>query len=250
MKKALLFLVVAALAWSCGNDDENTPDVTYAVLDFESATVVAGPTAEGENLSSNDNSMEPYGPGLGGYDPEFPNYASYTDAATGLTVGLNVDEGAEAWNTNKPEFYAGGIAPSRWHDMETEGYPNQCSVYAAGGHNGSATFGIVSASGYPKPASMSFADGIQRTVESLWVMNSTWVALYGAEDFAVRIAGFDAMGEPTGEPKEVDLTGLTQWTRVSLSELGKVNRIEFTIDCPDPIAPTYLCIDDVKIIVE
>lgn len=249
MKKLLLLLAVAALTWSCDKDNENAPEVHYAVFDFEDAQVLAGPTAEGENLSSDNNSMEPYGPGLEGYDTGFPNYTSYTDATTGLTIGLNADEGTEPWNTNKPEFYAGGIAPSRWHDMETEGLANQCSVYSTGGHDESATFGIVSASGYPKPAAMSFAEGIERTIESLWVMNSTWVALYGAEEFYVRIAGFDAAGQPTGS-EQFELTGLTQWTKIYLSKLGKVNRIEFIISCPDPMAPAYLCIDDIKFIVK
>lgn len=254
MKRSLLLLAVVALAWSCDNKNENNaPSVQYAVLDFESASIAAGPTSAGENLYSA-ASFSPWGPGIDGYDPAYPNYTSYTDADTGLTVGLNVDEG-ESWSTGNPEFSAGGIAPSRWNDMEGASYLNQCSVYfdqdCKGGRAGSETFGIVYApvdlDGTPRPAVMSFAEGVERTIESMWITNSTYAALSGVGEFVLVVEGFDAGGTSTGK-SEFELTGVRRWVQVPLSKLGKINRLELTVDCPAAMAPTYVCIDDVKVI--
>ncbi len=224
------------MVWSCGKDDESAPEVRYAVLDFENATAVAGPTAYGDNLYSTYEGVK---------------YTGYTDVATGLSMGLNIDEG-ESWSSGQPEFYSGGIAPSRWHDMETNDFTNQCSVYGTGGNGGSATFGIVYApvdlDGTPRPAKMKFADGVERIIESLWIANSTYTALSGVGEFVLVIEGFDAAGESVGT-EQCELTGLTDWHKVGLSGLGMVNRIEFTIDCPALMAPTYVCIDDIKVVV-
>jgi hypothetical protein len=261
MKKLSLLLAVAALAWSCNNDDNNGPAVNYEVLTFESAPIVAGPTAAGENLSSYYSPTEEP-------EPQFAKYTVYTDAKTGLTMGLNIDEG-ESWSTGQPEFYAGGIAPSTHNDMEDHGaenYLNQCSVYYKasnnnGGYNGSKTFGIVYApktmGGEPMPAVMTFAEGVERPIDGLWVTNSTWTALYqaglgaDAEAFTVKVQGFDKEGEIIPAAVETfDLSGVNAWKWVSLAKFGKVNRIEFDVTCADTMAPAYFCIDDVKVIVE
>lgn len=237
-----IYLLGAALATvvlaSCSKDNDE-PTVKYAVLTFESAPMLAGPTEAGENLYSVDYAYPT--------DPDFdgPRFTSYSDTETGITLGINLDQG-QAWSTDNYEFSAGGIAPSRWHDMVTEGYLNQCSVYGEGGHAGSATFGIAFTA---TPAVMSFDEGVERTVESLWLANSTYTALWDtdAAEFLVVVEGFNAAGVSVGT-KEIDMLGVTEWTALSTESLGKVNRLEFTVSCEDVMAPTYFCIDDVRVV--
>ncbi len=243
MKKVLLLAAVAAFVWSCSPDDDG-PEMQYAVLDFEHAPIVAGPTAEGENLLSS----------FGG-----EKYTSYTDPATGLTIALNVDQG-EAWSTGNPEFYSGGIAPSRWNDMQTGSYVNQCSVYYSGpgdngGYNATPTFGIVFApvtfDGTPQPAVMKFAAGVERQIEDMWVMNSTFMMLYdgGKDDFTLLVEGFDKDGVSTGIV-DLEMAGIEEWTELELDTLGEINRLEMTIFCSDPMAPTYVCVDNVRVAIK
>jgi hypothetical protein len=265
MKKTLLLLTVAALAWSCDKDDNNGPVVTYDVLTFENAPIVAGPTAAGENLYSDANPYYAYGPAIEGYDEAFSNYTGYTDSETGLSMAVGIDTGYTG-ATEKPEFWSGGIAPSTHNDMETSGQANQCSVYynapnGNGGHNGSKTFGLVFGS-WNGPVLMSFAEGVERTVEEMWVANSTYTALYqanlgeSAQEMSVEVCAFDKEGNPVVDAQEevvkevVSLTGVTQWKRVSLSKFGKVNSIGFTVVSADSYAPAYFCIDDVKVVAE
>jgi hypothetical protein len=258
MKRITFALAAIVVLAGCG-DDNNKPKYNYAVLDFENAPIVAGPTAKGENLYAADAQFGyAYGPEVAGYDAKYPNYASFTDPNTGLTVGIKDDSGINFWN--------GGIAPSRWHDMEDGTLDNQCSTYYI---PSSPTFGIVHST-----ASMSFAEGVERTIESMMVANSTYAALvmkngdsggfasaltYENKGWLLLTAeGFDAEGESTGTAeyyladfRTASSTGIASgWKLVPLGGLGAVNRVEFSFTGSDSgtyglNTPAYACVDDV-----
>jgi hypothetical protein len=259
MKKLLFIMSAAALMASfagCTKDDgedDNSPSLY--VIDFEDARVadyLAGPTAYGENLYS----------GYSGTNPD--RYYGYDDIATGLYMMVNDPTGS-----GDPDFWNGGIAISRWNDMEAEGFANQCSVYyrdaatGNGGCNGSNTFAV--ATGYNDPvymgdirSSIAFrssatAPARDCVFDHFYVANSTYAALamknggYPATAFAAGdwfklvIEGIDTHGTPTGAV-EVYLADfrtptapgiLTAWTKVDLSPLGRVTALKFDLQSSD-----------------
>ncbi|MCL2561924.1 MAG: DUF4465 domain-containing protein [Rikenellaceae bacterium] len=270
MKKLLFFAAVAVItAVSCNDNNECQPPRTMT-LDFESvpSTYFAGPTAYGQNLYSS------YTPSFSGYDPAFPLYTGYHDAKTDLQMGLNKDEG-EAWSTGAYEFYAGGIAISRWsEDQTTNSFENQCTVFSAtgstdkGGRGGSRTFAVVSVA---QPTSIGFKNAAtEREFESMWVTNTTYTTLTIKNGggpaspleaangwLLLTIEGFRANGASAGvvafylaDFRTAGSAGLVEeWTKVSLLSLGKVNRLEFSITGSDTGAwglntPSYFCFDD------
>jgi hypothetical protein len=241
-------------------------DFNY-VIDFEDPRVVdylAGPTSYGANL----------------YDGHAEQYTGYDDAATGLYMMINEDLWLGGYN-----FWSGGIAISRWNDMLTEGYTNQCSVYYSdpatgkGGHNGSETFAV--AAGYNDPtgwsgqSSISFYDNTQECLfDHFYVANTTYAVLcmerggggarafsYADHDwFKLIIEGFDKSGRSTGTI-DVYLADfrtsaspgiITKWTPVDLSPLGAVTEIKFDLQSSDNGAggmntPAYFCFDDLAL---
>ena len=266
MKKlyALLFGLAALLA-ACDNDDDKSPE--YITFGFEQGTAgsLAGPTAYGDNLYTA-ASWTPYDPSKFGNGADYPAFTSFHDPATGLSFGLPGTGG----------FEQGGVAISQWHDKTDGSFDNQCSVYGDGGNGGSKTFGIVYAAlDQPKPT-ISFktpADG--REIESLWITNSTttvWVMENGNQFtngtlegqngwLMLTIEGFGADGASTGKEdfyladfrESTAAKGIVkEWTKIDLSRLGKVRRLEFSVDGSDKSGkwlntPSYFCIDDIKV---
>ncbi len=272
MKKILLLSALAVLFAACSKDD---PESKTSTLDFESVpeNQKAGPTAEGENL---------YGPdywafaGLPPFTPtnQYPLFHKYTDQATGISFGVPNDGKG---------FSGGGIAPSDFHDTQSHSYTNQCSVFFSqsgngnGGHAGSKMFGIVyEAQGFGTPPALSFPVNEERTIESLWVANSTYTALTierGNEYtnpleetggwFKVTIRGIRLSGASAGSvdfyladfrtPQSPGL--IREWTQISLAGLGDIHKLEFTFSGSDMgdyglNTPSYCCIDDIRVIKE
>ncbi len=255
----------------------STDVFTVTVVTFEGvpSQYLAGPTSYGENLYS-------------GYSGEV--FSSYTDPATKLKLECPYDLGY-----GFSGFAAGGSAISQWNDMTTEGYTNQCSVYykdattGKGGNNGSKTFSIVYAAsgmGPEYPTDIKFNDGAEKTIDHIYISNSTYAVLsmqsgdgfaralsYDTQDwFSVTIIGFDKNGEVVGTPVEYYLADfrtagapgiVLDWHKVDLSSLGKVNRLQFFMNGSndpsnnlDPAnnkgnnnlrTPAYFCMDDVAI---
>lgn len=248
------------MVWSCTKDDSTE----ISVLNFEGigASYLAGPTSYGENLYSY------FGEG---------QITNYYDQTTGLSFGLTA---APPFGdiTAAPvyDFYNGGIVASQWHDMTTAGYLNQCSVYYTdkatqmGGHNGSATFGVV----YSATA-LKFDLKRAAVIESLYVNNSTYAALsmkkgddysmkhhYGNKAwFKVIFTGVDAADVETGKVecylsdfREMYSPGLlNKWTKVDLSVLGVVQQVKISFEGSDVgdwglNTPAYVCIDDITVV--
>lgn len=237
------------------------------VIDFEEPGIedyLAGPTAYGENLYD-------------GYDNQ---YYSYYNAATELYMMLNEDVWFGGYN-----FWSGGVAISRWNDMETEGYANQCSAYYSdpatgnGGHRGSQTFAVATGyndpSGWTGRAGVAFQDDARECVfDHFYVTNTTYAALcmqrgygnarsfsYANHDwFKLVVEGFDRSGVSTGvvdvylaDFRTPDAPGvITQWIPVDLSSLGAVTEIKFDLQSSDHnaagmLTPAYFCFDNLAI---
>lgn len=266
MKKLFAFLFGIAVVLSACSDDGDDPK--YLTLDFESVptTSLAGPTSYGDNLYSF------YTATSEGYDPAYERYTGYHDTKTDLKWEIYKDEGyPEA--TGKPEFWAGGVAVSRWADKTTTGPNNQCSVYGTGGHNGSKTFAVVFG-GFTTPSAIYFnTASTEKEFEGMWVTNNTYATLfmengdsqspkmsYERKDwFKLTINGLDKNGTKKGSVdvyladfREASSPGiLKEWKYVDLSSLGAVHKLTFefggTVENNYGMSiPTYFCIDDLK----
>ncbi len=244
MKNTKLFtsLAIAALAatftfTSCEKTPVG-PDYTLAVVDFEAA-----------NLSSE------------GY------LVNDTYEEKGLTFVHNYTVnpgGSDYWN---------GFAVSNKTDETTPGMANQYSVYAASGAGGSAKFAVACEF---EGAVVEFAEGEAYEMEYAYINNSTYVYLaikdgndgFGAvkgpfetgDWFRLTATGYDAEGGKTAE-KEIYLADyrngktfiMSEWTKVDLSSLGKVNKVAFTLWSTDTgdfggteymNTPGYFCLDN------
>lgn len=200
-------------------------------------------------------------------------YTGYTDVVTGLSMPTNV--GFYGQN-----FSAGGTAVSRWNDMHTESWHNQCSVFyqdntpvcslpqrgygygaGYGGHNGSQTFGVCLYDSYgATPTKMMFPDGEAYTIDRMWVCNSTYATLSmrNGDNYAKRftsgdwfkmiVDGYAADGTPTATEEfyladfRTNTAGGIKygWNELDLSSLGEVNTIKISFDSSDKSALGYL----------
>lgn len=163
-----------------------------------------------------------------------------------------------------------GFAFSKWTDRTTPGFPNQFSVYAASGADGSKQFALAYA-GYAEPTNFHADSALVFKPASVYVNNSTYTALnikngdnyaeaFEAGDwFKVIFTGYDAQGK-TGEKVEFYLADYrdnktficNQWTLVDLSVLGSVNKVTITFDSSDKgefgvNQPQYVCLDNLNI---
>ncbi|MDR2361724.1 MAG: DUF4988 and DUF4465 domain-containing protein [Prevotellaceae bacterium] len=237
------------------------------IIDFEEPGIedyLAGPTAYGANL----------------YDGHPQQYVGYYNAATELYMLINEDIWYGGYN-----FWSGGIAISRWNDMLTDGFINQCSVYYSdpatgnGGYNGSETFAV--ATGYNDPTgwsgqcSISFQDNTQECLfDHFYITNTTYAVLcmqqgggsarafsYANHDwFKLVIEGIGKNGNSTGtidvylaDFRTADSPGIiTKWTPVDLLPLGAVTEIKFDMQSSDTgvagmNTPAYFCFDNLAL---
>lgn len=241
----------------------NTIDATasfdvkaYHLLTFEDVPeqYLAGPTSYGENLYNGD-------------------YIGYLDQTGNLFFNTT---------TTGYKFASGGFAISRWNDMTTAGYTNQCSVYYGndnrhdGGCDNSATFAVAYCPTFGSSgAYIYFGDeGEEHVIEHASFTNNTYAVLsmengdgfakafsYDDKDwFKLTVSGVDASGETTGEVeiyladfRTPDAGGiLKEWKRVDLTSLGKVHRLNFTMSSSDGSGmwmntPSYFCMDNIAI---
>ncbi len=173
------------------------------------------------------------------------------------------------------ENYWSGFAISIETNTISQTLDNQFSVYATSGADGSSHFSVFLTDDKGSPNRMSFSDGINHTLKSIAVNNSTYAALtikrgdanakafdYG-DWYLLTIKGYDNQDNPTGEV-EFYLADyrfensnkryvLSAWTNIDLQELGKVNSVEFVLSSSDANedgynTPLYFCIDNIKIL--
>lgn len=262
MKKISLFLLSILFITSCSSDSD---DQKTTIVGFENVpeSVLAGPTAYGENLY----------PDYKGEKPAL--YKGYLDAASNLFFNTTTDPAAYG-------FGNGGIAISQWTNSTTEGFTNQCSVYSEkavekkGGHNGSATFAVVSVASFGEPGGyMYFKNEEENQIQHVYITNSTYAVLsmlngdaiakkhtYERKDwFKLTFIGHNSKGTETGRVEfylsdfrtENAKGVVTEWTKVDLSSLGNVNKVTFELDSSDKgdygmNTPSYFCMDDIMVV--
>lgn len=262
--KKLLYLALAALLFSCSDNDDDT-DCTVKTATFENTDhVKAGPTAKGENLYPGYN------------DREVNPYMEYTDKETNITFTFSQSEG----------MYE-GFSLSDWNNKEIADWINQCSVFSGdndqknGGYNKSRNFLMAfMSSKIGSTIDFHFAkDNEEKIINNFYINNTTYTALitekgntwaqpasYENKDYVkLIIEGFDASGKSKGTTEvyladyRVEGKGgiLKEWTKVNTQHFGKVHQIKFMFDVSDNLkgpeyinTPAYFCIDDVTVIDE
>ena len=206
-------------------------------------------------------------------------YYWYDEGNTGLmhTVPYNYDAYC---------YWGGGHAISNYNTKNYSSYGDfnyQLTVYndvasdemntTGGGHNGSNNFAIHF--GYKDGSpwngteflpAINFADGVARTIDHMYVNNSTYAincycngngltAQIGPDDWVKLIAiGYDADAQKTGECEIYMCNGpdniVSEWTKWDLSSLGNVVSIEFNVSGSSDNGygfsqPAYFAYDDV-----
>ena len=175
----------------------------------------------------------------------------------------------------------GGIAISNYANgkLTDADYTRQLEVFnhtlnGAGrennGNNGSQNFAIVYDAGAwaSNPAALAMADGVARTIESIYVNNTCYTlnVLKNGNEYAAPMAynGFFkvtatgyAGGEAVGTTEfylAKNLSFVSEWTKWDLSGLGTVDKVVFSLSgSPEQYGdwgintPTYLAIDDVAV---
>ncbi len=273
--KLLPFALLALALASCNDDDDNNTPIPepekFRVLTFEDADY-RGTDDNGQNIADYWTSLvdtpQYGGPMLYPEDEDEAWLYNWIDAGNTFLASELTN------NYGDHKFWGGGHAVSNYTDMDlTHGdFNHQLAVYAAGGRNGSKNFcvhngNVAEGDTYSKRPAICFKDGIERVVDHMWVMNTTYVVNaivngdgqspeFGEGDFLKAIAiGIDAAGEETGRceiflAKDTDY--LKEWTKWELASLGKVAKIEFNIEGSKHNAwglttPAYFAYDDVQV---
>lgn len=175
-------------------------------------------------------------------------------------------------------YWGGGHAISNYTgtNLNDGNSAHQLTVYGTSGHNGSANFaihfGYRDNSGYTDDAilpSLTFGDGSEHVVESMWVMNTLYAmncymsgngltAKIGPDDWVRLVAtGYNTAGNKVGEATFYTCDGpdniVRDWTKWDLSSLGKVAKIEFNVTGSSDNGagfsqPAYFAYDDVTVL--
>lgn len=177
--------------------------------------------------------------------------------------------GGAVFNNNFTDWGYGmtswdGWAYSNMSDTTTPGFGNQYSAITGSAHSGS-NYGIAYI-GWTELPSITFESA--SIVQSIYVTNTTYAYLamlngqapaneFGIDDwFLLTITGLDESGEETGVV-EFYLASegniVNTWQNISLSSLGLVKSIEFSLSSSDydidngMNTPAYFAIDTVVI---
>ncbi len=274
MKKIFRFLPLALLgltlaACNDDNDDNNDgPDYEVRVLTFEDA-----------DYRGTDNG------GLG-----FKNWSSLIDDKQYGGELLYPTEGIWLYNWNDDgntflasrltgnygsNSYAGGGHALSYYtetDLANGDYKHQLAVCIEGngGHAGSKNFCVHDGADddVRKQPAFYFKDGIERVVDRMWIVNTTYTlntmrngdpfgnTPFEADDFLKIVAtGLSAAGTPTGTCEFYLARGtdfVVEWTAWDLSSLGKVAKIAFNMEGSRTSewglnTPAYFAYDDVAV---
>lgn len=208
----------------------------------------------------------------------------FESLALGSTSYWNGSDGTGEFNSGNLKFsnnYSAsygswaGFAYSQKSDIVTSTFDNQYSVFD--GANGTNKFALYYPP-YGADAFASFPAGLEYTVKSASICNSTYTALtikngssyskkFGGATgndkdwFKMTAIGFNAAGDSV---KSVDFYLadyraddnskdyiVNKWTTVDLSSLGKINKLTFRFTSSDTgdwgiNTPTYVCVDNIK----
>lgn len=247
--KFLAMLLFAGVAITACDDDDDfnpNPDVVADTMTL---------TFEESNWDALIDDPQNNGPLL--YGENAKNYA-WTDATTQLHGGMT-----NAYGGNYG-FAESGIAISNYVDENSDSIRSYDIQLAVPVSNGSKNFAVVYCS---DGATLSFADGVAREVASFDVIPTTYVlsvikngneyakALTARGDYlSVVVTGYNGETQ-TGVSKIVlalDGGKLTKWYTHSLSALGKVTSLHFTMEGSDASSwglntPAYFAFDNVVV---
>jgi hypothetical protein len=238
-----------------------TKTVTVKVIN---ATIVTF-----EDATLNTNGILREGTLIGEDDYEMGNFwEAYSDA--GITFRSYVLDPMYGYS-----FWC-GFEISNNHDMATAGNTNDASVYHSNGHSGSKFAvcydgGSMMGPGYESEFYVS--NNTDKIFDHAYVANSTYTVLemrdggygkqftYADHDWLkLTVKGFDSDGTVKGTvdfyladfrtPTSVGI--VTEWTKVDLSSLGAVQKLQFSMSSSDVgdwgmNTPSYFCIDDLAI---
>lgn len=281
MKKTVFcaYMALTLMMTSC-NTDEPTgelPVEQLAVLTFEDSDVAFTPyiiEGCGKTISlwSHLVDEQQYGGALLYNDYSFTGYRWCDEGNTELASGIV--GGGVFWN--------GGHAISHYYnpDCTTSTFETQLEVSVgsegAAGHNGSRHFavhnGYVDESSYKtKAPGFYFADGVERTIKCVYVVNTSYVynslrygdafspAATSTTWYKITATGYNAADEMTGKSEFLLCNGcdniVSDWTCWNLESLGSVAKVEFNLSASDDLVgqfgltvPAYFAYDDVTVI--
>ena len=241
------FLLAAAIVFnftSCSKDDDKEEVVTVTI-DFEGVTLNSDGYWNGSDLSGNPKEENLYGFDVTNYYGSFKSGIAYFE-----------NKYVEEWGS-----WSGFACSSLTDKVNADIFTNQYSVYANSGAKGSQKFAIAYTDN--EASNFQFDAGVEKTIQSVMVNNSTctYLALKNGDAFSdafeagdwfkLTFTGYNALGNKTGV-KEFYLADFrngktyicSDWTKVELSSLGKVNKIEISLSSTDVGTPTYVCLDD------
>ena len=246
MKKALLFALplVAASLVSCSDDDPVL--VNYDVITFSDCE---NPIVKNFKFTNGEGSYTDF-------DCVFKNYYNYGSAAGCFVSSIHE---LNDNSSSTPSAFGVALAPS--DDDET---PNNFLLVKQPASYMSSLPGTA--------PEFAFADGEEREVVSIDVMNSTemyqWMTIgwYSYEPMTdgdwclLTLTGYDAAGNETGTVTEYladfrdgNSVVLSEWKTLETIALGKVNKIAVNLTWPDnweiPGYNTFsVCLDNIKFV--
>ncbi len=235
----LMFIGTGVMMTSCDDDDDDD------VVADTTATV----TFEGDYFSALIDDQQYGGDLLYGDDA---NSYSWTDETTTLTGGMTL-----AWG-GYYGYAEGGSAISNYIDDNVEEHGTYTYQLAVPASNGSDNFVVVYCD-----ATISFADGTARVIQSMDVCPTTYLLsceLYGGS-YASALTDEGSyytitMTADNGASIDVDFARdgdlLQTWKTVDLSSLGAITSLTFTATGSDSSygyinTPAYFAFDNVVV---
>lgn len=194
------------------------------------------------------------------------------------------ENNTELYHEFQTPYWGGGHAISNYviEDYETlpDGHYGWYELQFAtpiGGHNGSSNFCVHN--GYqdffnssiydPILATLSFADGVERVIDHMYVTNINYVLnslTYGdgfcpaateTSELKIVAIGYDASDNAIGTTTFTLCSGtelVTTWEKFDLSSLGKVAKVIFNFEASEDLigdygmnSPAYFAYDDVAV---
>jgi hypothetical protein len=175
------------------------------------------------------------------------------------------EKNAEFSNTYNATWQSwSGFAYSNNTDRTTAGYTNQYSVYSTGGADESKNFAVAYAPEYATPITFISFESLV-AVQQMQINNSTYnyLSMKNGDDYSkpftsgdylqLEVEGFDENSGSTGKV-DVYLADfqnnksfiMDNWTKVDLTNLGKVKKLEFRLKSNQGGVPTYFCLDNLE----
>ena len=236
---------------ACSDDDE---DFSLRTLSFEDAegssywtSLIDNPQYMGKLL-------------YGGEDYVWEDKGNTNIKSSGLV---------DAWGAKM--YYNGGIAVSNYSltDLTKADYTAQLAVpfAAPAGHNGSKNFCVAFIGSYGDVPSLSFSDGVARTLDHMYITNTsyTYNSLLNGDDYtpkatpedwySVKAVGYDAAGNKTDSTTcFLAQNGhiFNDWVCWDLTKLGNVVSVKFFVDGSITndyglATPSYFAFDDLAV---